>query len=282
MINTISKIKNSQTTVYERENKFFDVQSQLFSLFEEEAKRENSILCSYSKQIISKIAIYICSSTKNAAAIGIAGETASGKSTIAYDIIDMLNEYAEAKGIPAIVTRINTDDYYYDRSEEVKKAGSFAAFAQNYDLDSPQALELDLMKKQIKELREGKEVYLPKYDMSGTAIRVDNHTLAVPRPIIISEGLFNLTEKIANAFDFKIYVDIERNLQEERFYIRANERNLGASAGEVLRKADVGAMRFVRPSKERADIVLSGSANREDYKKFIGKILNIVEHTYEK
>ena len=118
------------------------------------------------------------------------------------------------------------------------------------------------MKKQIRELREGKEVYLPKYDMSGTAIRIDNHTLAVPRPIIISEGLFNLTEKIAPAFDFKIYVDIERNLQEERFYVRANERNLGNSASEVLRKADVGAMRFVRPSKERADIVLSGSAEK--------------------
>lgn len=282
MINTISKTKNIETTTYERENKLFEVQSQLFEIFSNELKRENSVLISYSAQIISKIAIFICSSSKTAAAIGIAGETASGKSTIAYDIIDMLNEYAEAKGLAGIVTRINTDDYYYDRSEEVKKAGSFAAFAQNYDLDTPDALELDLMKSQIRELREGKEVYLPKYDMSGTAIRTDNHTLAVPRPIIISEGLFNLTEKIAKAFDFKIYVDIQRELQEERFYVRANDRNLGDSASEVLRKADIGAMRFVRPSKERADIVLSGSANREDYKKFIGQILNIIENVYKK
>ena len=282
MLNTISKINKTETTVYERENKFFEVQTQLFDIFSNEAKREKSILCSYSAQIISKIAIFICSSAKTAAAIGIAGETASGKSTIAYDIIDMLNEYAQAKGMPGLVTRINTDDYYYDRSEQVKAAGSFAAFAQNYDLDCPEALELDLMKKQIRDLREGKEVYLPKYDMSGTAIRTDNHTLAVPRPIIISEGLFNLTEKIANAFDFKIYVDIDRKSQEERFYYRANERNLGASASEVLRKADVGAIRFVRPSKDRADIVLSGAANREDYKKFIGQILNIVENVYKK
>ena len=282
MINTILKSNITETTVYEREKDFFEVQRQLFSLFEEEEKRENSILCSYSNQVISKIASFICSDTKNSASIGIAGETASGKSTIAYDIIDCLNQYAQAKNLAGIVTRINTDDYYYDRSQEVKKAGSFAAFAQNYDLDSPQALELDLMKKHIKELREGNEVYLPKYDMSGTAIRLDNHILAVPRPIIISEGLFNLTEKIASAFDFKIYVDIERYLQEERFFVRANERNLGSSAGEVLRKADAGARRFVRPSKERADIVLSGSANREDYKKFIGKLLNIVENIYEK
>ena len=31
---------------------------------------------------------------------------------------------------------------------QVKAAGSFAAFSQNYDLDCPEALELDLMKKQ--------------------------------------------------------------------------------------------------------------------------------------
>ena len=180
------------------------------------------------------------------------------------------------------ITKINLDNYYYDRSKEVIEAGSFDNFVKNYDLDSPEALELDLMSEHVKALREGKEVYLPKYDMSGTAIRYDNHTLASPRPIIISEGLFTLTEKIANAFDFKIYVDIERHLQEERFFVRANERNLGNSAHEVLRKADVGAMRFVRPSKERADVVLSGSAVRSDYKKFIGRILNIIENIYER
>ena len=282
MINTLTKTETTKTSIYERENRFFEVQAQLLDLFENELNRENSILYSYSRQIISKIAIFICSSAKTAASVGIAGETASGKSTITYDIIDILNEYAELKGLAGLVTRINTDDYYYDRSMEVKAAGSFAAFAQNYDLDCPEALELDLMKSHIKALREGKEVYLPKYDMSGTAIRTDNYTLATPRPIIISEGLFNLTPKIASAFDFKIYVDIERNLQEKRFYQRANERNLGNSASEVLRKADIGAARFVRPCKETADIVLSGAADRKDYKKFIGQILNVVENTYEK
>jgi uridine kinase len=58
----------------------------------------------------------------------------------------------------------------------VKKAGSFAEFAKNYDLDVPEALELELMKKHIRQLLFGDTVYLPKYDMSGTAIRKDNVT----------------------------------------------------------------------------------------------------------
>ena len=58
----------------------------------------------------------------------------------------------------------------------VKEAGSFAEFAKHYDLDVPEALELELMKEHIKSLLHGKTVYLPKYDMSGTAIRKDNVT----------------------------------------------------------------------------------------------------------
>ena len=35
------------------------------------------------------------------------------------------------------------DDYYYDRSEMVKAAGSFSEFAKNYDLDVPEAFQND-------------------------------------------------------------------------------------------------------------------------------------------
>ena len=43
----------------------------------------------------------------------------------------------------------------------VKAAGSFAEFAKHYDLDVPEALELELMKQHIKSLLQGEIVYLP-------------------------------------------------------------------------------------------------------------------------
>ena len=70
-----------------------------------------------------------------------------------------------------------------------------AEFVKTYDLDVPEALELDLMFYHVQQLLSGKSVMLPKYDLSGTTIRIDNHTLAEPSKIIISEGLFALTEK---------------------------------------------------------------------------------------
>ena len=175
---------------------------------------------------------------------------------------------------------MNTDDYYYDRSEMVKAAGSFSEFAKNYDLDVPEALELELMSKHIKELLSGKSTYLPKYDMSGTAIRHDNYTLAKPSKVIISEGLFTLTDKVKDAFNFKIYVDIPQKLQKERFFIRAEERGLGDSAQHIYENANQKAEVHIRPCKECADIILSGYADRIKYKNFLNKIIGIVQELY--
>lgn len=246
-------------------------------IFEEELNKKDSIFIKVDKNVISKIASFILSSTKKCASIGIAGETASGKSTVAYDIITSIQDFAQEFEIENAITRINTDDYYYDRSEMVKAAGSFAKFTKNYDLDVPQAIELELMKKHIQKLLLGKQVLLPKYDMSGTAIRYDNFTLATPSKIIISEGLFSLTDSIKDAFDFKIYVDVTQKTQAERFFIRAKERDLGENAQNILDNASEKAHIYIRPCKHCADIVLSGEADRSCYKAFINRLIKLIQ-----
>ena len=254
-----------------------EVEKLLKIIFEQELNSKGSILVSYKKEIVSKLARYLSGHVAKPASIGIAGETASGKSTITLDIIDTIKSFATEFEIENAITRVNTDDYYYDRSEMVKAAGSFSEFAKNYDLDIPQALELELMCAHIKQLLSGKSVYLPKYDMSGTAKRYDNHTLAHPSKIIISEGLFTLTEKIKEAFDFKIYVDVRSEVQKERFFIRAAERDLGESANGIYENASRKAEIYVRPCKQEADIVLSGEADRARYKAFLYILIGIVQ-----
>lgn len=272
-----TSFKNKKMYVSTPFNRVQAVEERLKKIFEDELKSEGSILISYKPAIISKLAKYLSGHITRPTSIGIAGETASGKSTITLDIIETIKSFATEFEIEDAITRVNTDDYYYDRSEMVKKAGSFAEFAKNYDLDVPQALELELMCSHIKELLTGKTVFLPKYDMSGTAIRYDNHTKADPAKIIISEGLFTLTEKIKDAFDFKIYVDVRSHIQKERFYIRAAERDLGDSADGIYQNASQKAEIYIRPCKNEADIVLSGEAVRARYKAFLNKLINIVQ-----
>ena len=252
----------------------------LTRVFEKELKTPGSVLLAYNPLVIKKIAGYLSGRIKMLASIGIAGETASGKSTITKDLIDTIESFATEFGVRDVITRVNTDDYYYDRSEMVRAAGSFSEFAKNYDLDIPEALELELMSKHIKELLTGKSTYLPKYDMSGTAIRHDNYTLAKPSKVIISEGLFTLTEKVKDAFDFKIYVDIPEKIKRERFFVRAIERGLGDSAEHIYLNANTKAEVHIRPCMEHADIILSGAADRILYKNFLNKIIAIIQELY--
>ncbi len=256
------------------------VEMQLIKIFNEEKSSRNSVLVEYKPSAIYKLAKFITGDIKRSASVGIAGETASGKSTITLDIIDTIELFAGVFHINSVITRVNTDDYYYDRSEMVKKAGGIAEFAKNYDFDVPEALELDLMYKHINELMSGNSVMLPKYDMSGTTIRWDNHTLAKPSKIIISEGLYTLTNKIKDVFDFKIYVDIDSNIQKERFFLRAAERGLGESTRSIYENASNKAKIYIHPCRNYADIVLSGEAQRSGYKIFLNKILSIVENLY--
>jgi uridine kinase len=116
--------------------------------------------------------------------------------------------------------------------------------------------------------------------MSGTAIRHDNYTLAKPSKVIISEGLFTLTEKIKDAFNFKIYVDIPEDIKQKRFFIRAEERGLGDSAKHIYENANQKAEVYIRPCKEHSDIVLSGAADRIKYKNFLNKIIGLIQELY--
>lgn len=282
MQNTL--IKNTtelkQSFLHSEKNLFLYIEKRLNQIFLNEMNSDNSIFRKVKNSAIQKMALFLSNNITRSCSIGIAGETASGKSTIAYDIINTIQSFANEYCIENAITRINTDDYYYDRSDMVKKAGSFAEFAKHYDLDIPEALELELMKTHIKSLLFGNKVYLPEYDMSGTAIRRDNVKLAMPSKIIISEGLFTLTDKVVDAFDFKIYVDVSHNVQKERFYKRAAERDLGDSADEVYKNASDKAKTHVHPTAAKADIILSGETDRAAYRKFINEILQLVKEIY--
>ena len=201
--------------------------------------------------------------------IGIVGESASGKSTITEDFITTLNKYNIS------TTRINSDDYYYDNSQAVIEAGSFAEWAKDKDLDSPMAMDLPLMKEHIYRLKNKENVWLPKYDMSGTAIRIDEHTLAKPSDIIISEGLFTMC--IKEVFDITIYVDICEDVQKQRWYERAVYRQLGDSMDIMYQRAKDRALQYIIPHKETCDIIISGEGPRPRYKQLMEQILQKIK-----
>lgn len=262
------------------ESRFQNLEKALNDLFLKELNSVDSIFVSIAPNVVKKIAMFLSGYTLRPAAIGVCGETASGKSTIVLDSINVIESFCDEFLLKDIVTRINTDDYYYDRSKEVQKAGSFAEFVKNYDLDVPEAIELSLMKEHIKALLNRQEVFLPKYDMSGTAKRINNDRIAKPSSVIIAEGLYTLVNEISDIFDFKIYVDIDKSIQKKRFFERAEQRGLGDSAHQIFENASQKASVYVYPCAGNADIVINGATSREKYKKFINAILKLTEVNY--
>ena len=199
--------------------------------------------------------------------IGIAGGSASGKTTIAYKIAENFEKTNS-------VIIIREDDYYKDQShlsfeDRVKT---------NYD--HPFAFDHDLMKDQLIDLIKGKTIEKPKYDFT-----VHNRSSATeivePHDVIIVEGLFVLEEEsIRDLLDIKVYVDTPYDVRFIRRMIRDVEeraRELNNIVDQWLTTVRVMHEQFVEPSKKYADIIIpEGGSNTVGIDLLITKIDSII------
>ncbi len=252
------------------------VERKIINFLEEDRRLKRPVILSINSKAIIKLTYFLSGLSKKPVAVGIAGETASGKSSFAFDMVDTINSVKYKTLQESTITKVNADNYYYDRSKEVKEAGGIAKFLENYDLDDPNAVELNLLKTHIKKLVDGHAVLTPQYCMDGTAVRIDNHILCKTNPIIVSEGIFNLNDKIKDVFDFCLYVNVSSEAQKERWFRRAAERDFNGEQAErafasIMEKTKI----HIKPTVNNADIIINGEANREDYRKSAEKLFDI-------
>lgn len=130
--------------------------------------------------------------------ICIAGPSSSGKTTFANRLrIELLS-----RGIEPI--RISMDDYYLPREQAPKDEDG------KPDLESVEALDIQLFNDNMADLIAGMEVQLPKFDFK-LGHRVPGRKLKVPtdQPIII-EGIHALNERMTSSIPshqkFKIFI----------------------------------------------------------------------------
>lgn len=135
---------------------------------------------------------------ENIRLICIAGPSSSGKTTFANRLrIELLS-----RGIEPI--RISLDDYYLPRDQAPKDENG------DPDLESVDALDIELFNQNMADLISGIEVQLPKFDFK-VGHRVPGRVLKVPvnQPIII-EGIHALNDRmtasVPNHQKFKIFI----------------------------------------------------------------------------
>lgn len=197
----------------------------------------------------------------------LAGPSSSGKTTSCRRIATQLS----VLGFKPL--QISLDDYFVDRQLTPKDANG------EYDFECLEALDLDYFNLQMKELLEGREIELPRFDFlqgyrtpSGKRIRMQDSS------ILIVEGIHalnpKLSGKIAGKNKYNIFVSALTQLAIDRHNIISSSDNRlirrivrdnnyrGYSAQETIMRWDSvrsGEEKHIFPFQENADSIFNSS-----------------------
>ena len=139
-----------------------------------------------------------------------------------------------------------------------------------------EALDLDLMKKHLIQLKQGKEIYSPLYDFV-TCESKKNEVLKKPAKLILNEGLYVLNENVRDITDVKIYVYTPFEVIKERWFARATSRGkTGLAAQMQFHDVNQTAFRHIRPSMDIADVVINGMTTQQYIEDFINKLIEAI------
>ncbi len=185
--------------------------------------------------------------------IGIAGGSASGKSSIAQRL---KNEYSLTNS----VVIIRQDDYYKDQShltmeERVKT---------NYD--HPLAFDNELLIHHLNALMNGETIEKPTYDYTVHNRSEVTETIK-PCDVIVLEGLFVLeSESLRDLLDMKIFVDTDADIRFIRRMVRdvkERGRSLDSVVSQYTTTVRVMHDLFIEPSKRYANLIIPEGGHNE-------------------
>ena len=184
-------------------------------------------------------------STLRALTIGIAGGTASGKTTVARRLVERL------AGHP--IALLDQDAYYRDLSDMPLEE------RRGFNFDHPDAFDTDLLVKHLEELRAGRPVEKPVYSFAlhsrtGETQRVN------PGDVVLLEGILVLAlEPVRALLDVKVFVDSDADVRVLRRLsrdIKERGRDFDGVVEQYFRTVRPMHYGFVEPSKRYADIII--------------------------
>ncbi len=179
--------------------------------------------------------------------IGIAGGTASGKTSVA----ERLFKQNHALGSLAL---IRLDDYYKHLDENTTYEER-----SRVNFDHPDSIDFALLKFHLAELKAGRSINKPIYDFT-IHNRLKECEVIEPVNVIILEGILTLAEpSIRELCDIKIFVDTPDDIRFIRRLKRDTAermRSMESVINQYLNTVRPMHIQFVEPSKKFADIII--------------------------
>lgn len=243
----------------------------LKKILAEDKKQEQPLFLKISDNLIMNIARKVVQEKKKTFLIGITGESASGKTVFVDNTIKACVKNKKE----GIYTVIRCDDYYKDTSKELKDAGSYEElFKTGFSFDTPDVINLELMKEHLVKLKNGEEVVSPRYDFVTCESHPDGD-VKKPAKVILNEGLYVLNEGVRDIMDVKVYVYTPLEVIKDRWYKRAASRGkTGAAADLQFKDVNATAQQYIRPTYQISDAVINGMVSQEYIQEITDNILN--------
>lgn len=249
----------------------------LKQIIEEDQKEKQPLFIKISDNFIMNIARKVVQEKKKTFLIGIAGESASGKTTF----VDNTVKACVKDEIDGVYTVIRCDDYFKDTSKELREAGNYEnLFKTGFSFDTPNVIDLDLMKQHLIDLKRGKVIISPRYDFVTCESFLDGE-IKKPARVLLNEGLYVLNDGLRDIMDIKVYVFTPLNILRDRWYKRAASRGkTGIAADMQFRDVNKTAQEYIRPAMKIADVIINGMVEIDYIEVITDKILSTIENLY--
>ena len=177
--------------------------------------------------------------------IGISGGSGGGKTSVANLIHKSLGTYDSLL--------FSMDTYYKDLTPEQERNLS------NYNFDSPEALDLDLLYTHLNDLMHWKKIQMPTYDFS-TNKRKQYTEQIKPAKVIIFEGILAFYDKrMRDLMDLKLFIHLDDDIRLSRRIYRdiiSRGREMETVLERYHKFVKTAYNNFIKPTKEYADIII--------------------------
>ena len=246
----------------------------LKDILEYDKKQAKPLFLHTTDNFIMNIARKVVEEKKKTFLIGITGESASGKTVF----VDNTTHACVKDSHDGIYTVVRQDDYYKDTSKELKDAGSYEElFKTGFSFDTPDVIDLQLMREHLLALKNGKEITSPRYNFV-TCESTPDGDVKKPAKIILTEGLYVLNEKVRDIMDVKVYVFTPLEFLKERWYKRAASRGKTGEAADLqFKDVNKTAQQYIRPTYPIADVIINGLVSQEYIVEITDKIFDSIK-----
>lgn len=176
--------------------------------------------------------------------IGVAGGSASGKTTVATRLKEEFENDVE----------LLCHDSYYLAHDEMP----FEERA-NINYDHPNAFDTERFIEDIKKLKKGMSIERPVYDYSVHNRSKETITVHSAKVIIVEGFLIFENKELRDLMDIKIFVDTDADERLVRRILRdvkERGRSLDSVITQYIRTVKPMHEQFVEPSKKYADIII--------------------------